>query len=120
MAKKDDMAKLMQREARRRTSIVGSIAGLDTPLPEPVPALTKAEQVPAIPEKTQAEKDDSNVPRIKSVIRPDKKETRTERKQIVLTPSLDRRVTQRCRTEKLSLNEVVNQLLQNWVDMEDA
>lgn len=121
MARKDDTDKLMARENRRRASLVGSIAGV-----EPVEAPEAVETSPVVVEAmpvvvapvAQPVPAASDAPLIRSVTKPVRKEARTSRRQVVLTPSLSRAIDRKLKAGGLSFNEVVHQLLQNWVDAE--
>jgi len=47
-----------------------------------------------------------------------KEETRSKRRQITLKPSLDKLIEQKCKKNKISFNEAVNQLLEYWIKEE--
>ena len=51
---------------------------------------------------------------VKSV---EKKEARNKRLNLLITPSLYEDVKLKCDTLGISVNECVNQLLQQWIDM---
>lgn len=95
MAKKDDMNKLLERENRRKTSIVSGIAGIDKPTIE------------------------ENEPQVSSpsavIVKP-KKETRSVRKHVLLTPSLAKKAVAKSNKIGLPLNEVIYQLLESWTN----
>lgn len=44
------------------------------------------------------------------------REQRTKQKSILLTPTLDKEATKKCKRLNISFNEVVNQLLELWVN----
>lgn len=50
------------------------------------------------------------------VIKPVSKETRSKKTNILLTPTLDKLAREKAIKEGVSLNEVVNQLLEIWVN----
>jgi len=112
MPKKNDMDKLLAREARR-TNIVASIAGVEEPsMQQPESEL----EIVISPAERELE---AVTPLIKSVVAPQKKEVRSVRKQVVFTPSLDKAIKKKCRAKGWSFNEVVNQLMENWVKAND-
>lgn len=95
MAKKDDMSKLLERENRRKTSIVSGIAGINQPPSEENEPLAK--------------------PPSAVVVKP-KKETRSVRKHVLLTPSLAKKAVAKSNKIGLPLNEVIYQLLESWTN----
>ncbi len=52
----------------------------------------------------------------KLIIKPPSKETRSKKTNILLTPALDKAVKEKAQNEGVSLNEVVNQLLEMWLN----
>lgn len=50
------------------------------------------------------------------VKKPLRNETRTERLNLLITPSLEKSVKNKCKKLDISLNECVNQLLTKWVE----
>jgi|GEM_PF-3105951 len=52
------------------------------------------------------------------VVPPPQREARSQRKQILLQPSLHDRAEVKCKKIGISMNEAINQLLENWVDMD--
>lgn len=98
MAKQDDLAKLAAREGKRKQSIVGSIAGVNPP------------------EKTLVEETSAVEPAAaRGVVKPAIKETRSAKFQALFTPSLKKEAEKQAADLNISLNEVINQLLQDWV-----
>ena len=89
---------LKAREEKRKSSVVASIIN------DPVP-----NQEPPLPSQTAMV---AAMPVIKKV------ETKSRRKHILLQPSLHDRAEEKCKRLDLSMNEVINQLLANWVDQD--
>lgn len=57
-----------------------------------------------------------NQDKTKLIIKPVTKETRSKKTNILLPPTLDKAVKQKAKKEGVSLNEVVNQLLEMWIE----
>lgn len=89
---------LKAREAKRKSSVVASMLSA----PEP-----NQEQEPPPQAATVA------APVIK------KAETKSRRKQILLQPTVHDRAEEKCKRLSISMNEVVNQLLANWIDQDE-
>lgn len=108
MAKKEDISEqLREREERRKKSVVGSMISS--------PPLQSAE----IPEETSKPE-----PEVKPPVQPGvevllikKSETKSRRKQITLHPSVHDRAAAKCARLDISMNDVINQLLDKWSDM---
>ncbi|MDL2319446.1 hypothetical protein LJC74_10345 [Eubacteriales bacterium OttesenSCG-928-A19] len=99
MPKKNDMDKLLAREERGR-NLVASIAGVSD---EQEVGLETKEEKPVQSEKRR-------------VVRPVIKETRSAKFQALFTPSLKKKAETKASKSKLSLNEVLNQLLEDWIE----
>lgn len=106
MARKDDMNKLLERE-KKADGLVASIAGKSSPAPI---AATADERQPEPATKLAAEP---------NKLKPVKKETRSAKFQALFTPSLKRQAEKKAKQKGFSLNEVLNQLLENWTESED-
>ena len=89
---------LRAREEKRKSSIVASM--INAPIPN-------QEQEPPPPQAVTAA----------PVIR--KAETKSRRKQILLQPSVHDKAEEKCKRLDLSMNEVVNQLLANWIEQDE-
>lgn len=98
MNKEDTINKLEQREARRRRSIVKSM------ISDPQPA----EQEP--PQKQQAGAKANALDFITA------KETRSKRIGILVRPSVYQEVQKKCKKMGLSVNNVINQFLERFID----
>ena len=58
--------------------------------------------------------DDNNLQRPQVVAK--KKETRSARQPVYTTPTLKKKFLAKCSREDISANEVINQLIENWVN----
>lgn len=98
MAKNSVVEKLAEREGRRESSI---IAGM----------------VDASPMTTQHKNEKTSLEVTANVVvqRPEKK---NRRKQIILQQSIHDKAEKKCKEIGVSMNEVINQLLQNWVNID--
>ena len=95
--------KLQEREQRRRNSLIESMVQDVTPLP-PI------QQVPLSPSKSSLTRASAG-----EVVPPPLAERKTRRKQVLLQPSVHDSAQAKCDRMGISMNEVINQLLQNWV-----
>jgi hypothetical protein len=75
-----------------------------------------AEELPTAQGKLTKPAADTESERL--VISPTRRECRTQRKQILLRPSVHAEAMVKCNKIGISLNEAINQLLQNWINME--
>lgn len=53
------------------------------------------------------------------VVFPEQREPRSQRKQILLQPSIHKRAEAKCKRLNISMNEAINQLLENWVSQDE-
>lgn len=101
MAKSNDIAsKLAKREERRKSSIIAGMV-----------------DAPPIIHKTEAESEKTPPTKAGKGIIVQKPEKKTRRKQIVLQPSVHDRAEEKCKQLGISMNEVINQLLRQWLNM---
>ncbi|MCL2545774.1 MAG: hypothetical protein FWE06_01080 [Oscillospiraceae bacterium] len=88
-----NLSGIEQREERRRSSIVASIAGVD-----------------------KKSLDESTTMSAGAVVVKRKGEIRDRRKQFVLKPSTHDMAEAKCKKLGISMNEAINQLLENWIN----
>lgn len=100
----NNMDKIKEREARRKGSLIATMAGMDA---EPETAVEEAPEMP--PERPVGGG---------RVVVPPKKETRNKKVLVLLTPGLKTKADRKAKGMKISLNEVFNQLLAQWVEEE--
>jgi hypothetical protein len=109
MSKNDDFSEqLREREERRKHSIVGSMINSPPLQPEQAPGVVTAE-----PGENKKPPENPG-----AAVAVKKTETRSRRKQILLQPTIHDRAEAKCKELDISMNEVINQLLQNWLDMD--
>ena len=92
----DTESALQRREERRKNSIVAQLAG-------------RAEPEQAEP-LTETQRTVTSVPLILNKV-----ETKSRRKQILLQPSVHDRAAEKCAALGISMNDVINQLLDAWI-----
>lgn len=95
MKKEDTVNKLEQREARRRQSIVKAM------ISDPQPA---AQPEPVRKQKSPGVSDFLTV-----------RETRSKRFSVLMRPSVHLKAQQKCERLGITLNDVINQLLEKFV-----
>ena len=106
MVKQDLGDKLEHREQRRKQGVVSSM--LRAPV---MPGPNKSEEALA-----------PGTPIWTSLVKRPSKETRSRRKQILLQPTTHDRAEAKCKQLNISMNEVINQLLDIWtkeIDKQD-
>jgi hypothetical protein len=103
--KQGKASKLEQREERRRSSLVASIAGVGEPQPD--------EQIPDEHEHSGSSRDRP------TLVVNRKGELRDRRKQFVLKVSLHDKAAAKCKEMGISMNEAVNQLLETWLKADE-
>lgn len=108
MAKNSVAEKLAEREGRRESSIIAGMVDAS-----PMTTQHKNEKKPDV--LTKNKKTSLEVTANVVVQRPEKK---NRRKQIILQQSIHDKAEKKCKEIGVSMNEVINQLLQNWVNID--
>lgn len=105
MTKKDEIsAQLKEREQRRKNSVVSNMISAP-PLQQPSSLKDRRN-----PNEQRAVNDESG----ESVFVIKKGEIKSRRKQVLLQPSIHDRAAEKCKWLGISMNDVINQLLDRW------